>query len=496
MKKLLFVLFCLFPSIACAALNLTNSSTITYAKTATTWNVSVVNASHSHDAGNITSGTLAIAQGGVSSGNRTAWDNKVTESTTVSNTSDINLTLSTYAISAALNSTLKAKYDGVAANNHTAVTLAGSNYITLSGQQITAGDVALLSNTSGNYVASVATTLPLTGGAAGSEGAALTVALPKATAAADGYLNMTDFSTFASKGVSNFTGVQVQNNSATPYNNSVVNLIPGSGLAFTVTNATYGVNVTIASTAGGGNVSQLGAITANNVTTWQGTNGVQDGGKTVASLLTVVASANITDYTITGIDIANETINATTIANFTVEGADIKNETINSSQITNYTIDGADIKNATINGTTIADYSVAAADMANFTVTGQQIANGTINATQLASANKVKHTTKTIYNITSSFDGVIDRVDTVSNITEVWALTEGGTNVTFMIEKCLQNGTACVKCNATDWIAASGIPLDITAFSNATLAVNETIKINTTSAGTVPWFTVKVYRQE
>jgi len=57
-------------------------------------------------------------------------------------------------------------------------------------------DIPLGANTSGNYVASVATTAPLTGGAAGSEGAALTIVIPKATAAADGYLNMTDWTTF------------------------------------------------------------------------------------------------------------------------------------------------------------------------------------------------------------------------------------------------------------------------------------------------------------
>ena len=59
--------------------------------------------------------------------------------------------------------------------------------------------IALTTNTTGNYVASVATTAPLTGGAAGSEGAALTIVIPKATAAADGYLNMTDWSTFNNK---------------------------------------------------------------------------------------------------------------------------------------------------------------------------------------------------------------------------------------------------------------------------------------------------------
>jgi hypothetical protein len=59
--------------------------------------------------------------------------------------------------------------------------------------------IALTTNTTGNYVASVATTAPLTGGAAGSEGAALTIVIPKATTSVDGYLNMTDWGTFNNK---------------------------------------------------------------------------------------------------------------------------------------------------------------------------------------------------------------------------------------------------------------------------------------------------------
>lgn len=58
------------------------------------------------------------------------------------------------------------------------VTLAGTpNYITISGQTITRNEVALTTHTSGNYVASVATTAPLSGGAAGSEGATLTLSI-------------------------------------------------------------------------------------------------------------------------------------------------------------------------------------------------------------------------------------------------------------------------------------------------------------------------------
>ena len=60
-------------------------------------------------------------------------------------------------------------------------------------------DIALTTNTSGNYVASVATTAPLSGGAAGSEGATLTIAISKADTSTNGYLWSTDWNTFNGK---------------------------------------------------------------------------------------------------------------------------------------------------------------------------------------------------------------------------------------------------------------------------------------------------------
>lgn len=59
--------------------------------------------------------------------------------------------------------------------------------------------IALKTHTTGNYVESVATTAPLTGGAAASEGSTLTIAIPKSASGVDGYLNGTDFDTFNGK---------------------------------------------------------------------------------------------------------------------------------------------------------------------------------------------------------------------------------------------------------------------------------------------------------
>lgn len=64
---------------------------------------------------------------------------------------------------------------------------------------ISADSVALTTQTTGNYVGSVATTGPITGGAAGSEGATLTIAITQADTDNSGYLSDTDWDTFNNK---------------------------------------------------------------------------------------------------------------------------------------------------------------------------------------------------------------------------------------------------------------------------------------------------------
>ena len=72
-------------------------------------------------------------------------------------------------------------------------------WTTSAGKTWQGNDIALTTNTSGNYVASVATTAPLSGGAAGSEGATLTLSIPKADTSTNGYLWTSDWNTFNNK---------------------------------------------------------------------------------------------------------------------------------------------------------------------------------------------------------------------------------------------------------------------------------------------------------
>ena len=78
--------------------------------------------------------------------------------------------------------------------------VAGSG-ATITATGVTANAVALTTGTTGNYVASVATTAPLSGGAAGREGAALTLSI--ANAAADG----------STKGAASFTAADFNDSS-------------------------------------------------------------------------------------------------------------------------------------------------------------------------------------------------------------------------------------------------------------------------------------------
>lgn len=97
-------------------------------------------------------------------------------------------------------------------------------------------DIPLGTNTSGNYVASVATTAPLTGGAAGSEGATITIVIPKATTSVDGYLNSTDWTTFNGKMAGDLAKDLV---TTAPITGGTDNILPGADadvtLAITMT---------------------------------------------------------------------------------------------------------------------------------------------------------------------------------------------------------------------------------------------------------------------
>jgi len=98
-------------------------------------------------------------------------------------------------------------------NVTTAVAVSGDIQLTNSGQMfIKSNSVALTADTTGNYVTSVGTISPLTGGLAGVEGAILTLSIPAATTTVSGYLTTVDWNIFNSKanltGNNTFTGNQ------------------------------------------------------------------------------------------------------------------------------------------------------------------------------------------------------------------------------------------------------------------------------------------------
>ena len=136
--------------------------------------------------------------------------------------------------------------------------------------------IALTANTTGNYVASMATTAPLTGGAGGSEGAALTFAISKGNSTVDGYINATDWGTF--------NGKQAAGDYITALTGAVTATGPGSVATTLAANIVNGTNIALGSDAQG------------DVMFYDGTNWVRLGAGPVAGyfLQTNGAGANVT----------------------------------------------------------------------------------------------------------------------------------------------------------------------------------------------------------
>lgn len=100
----------------------------------------------------------------------------------------------------------------------------------------------------------------------------------------------------------------------------------------------------------------------------------------------------------------------------------------------------------------------------------------------------------TYYNITNASDFNFDISLGAKNITAVYMLCNGGTNVTGVLEKHDINGTFLAAVNSTAWVAVNNTGLWITSFGNATMIANETLYWNSTSVNGAPtFFTIKVY---
>jgi hypothetical protein len=100
----------------------------------------------------------------------------------------------------------------------------------------------------------------------------------------------------------------------------------------------------------------------------------------------------------------------------------------------------------------------------------------------------------TYYNITNTSDFNFDISAGSKNITAVYMLCNGGTNVTGVLEKHDINGTFKAAVNASAWVAVNNTGLWITSFGNATMVANETLYWNSTSVNGAPtFFTLKVY---
>jgi hypothetical protein len=199
---------------------------------------------------------------------------------------------------------------------------------------------------------------------------------------------------------------------------------------------------------GGGNVSQSAAVTADNITSWSADNVVKDGGVTVASIA----------------------LSSTVESNYFN-----KSVAISGNNITNLTWTKIDNAPNFGYGNGTSNYTSA-----NFTV---DLASSGANSKGF-----------TYYNITNTSDFNFDISAGSKNITAVYMLCNGGTNVTGVLEKHDINGTFKAAVNASAWVAVNNTGLWITSFGNATMVANETLYWNSTSVNGAPtFFTLKVY---
>jgi hypothetical protein len=170
---------------------------------------------------------------------------------------------------------------------------------------IAANSVALTTDTTGNYVTSVATSAPITGGAAGSEGATLTLGCTTASAGVTGCLSGTDWSTFNGKQatIANYVGTVADGT-------GIDGTATGAGSTYTPTLDLTEVND---ATLGDGTDASMVWVynpTGTGNPTWTVTDGVLNlstGALQVAGTAVSVAGHTHTGSSLSGIDISDDT---------------------------------------------------------------------------------------------------------------------------------------------------------------------------------------------
>lgn len=348
--------------------------------------------------------------------------------------------------------------------------------------------IALTTNTTGNYVASVATTSPLTGGAAGSEGAALPIAINQSSATVDGYLSAINWTTFNGKqdALTNSAGLAGALNDETGTGLAVFSISPAFGTTIAL-NDTTDANLTM-----GLILNQLGnddfiislksSDIAHGVTdiaeadTYgairkQNNNvggieviGITDAGTQSAAALTGILGATDPTDTVAAIRLRGEKLNATTNV------ADLgDNETV--LKVQNRVTDLLIIKGS-----------------------GNTTFTGSVNASSFEGSGaglSLKNITKSfvVYNITNTSDFFIPPISSqATTITKISAYCDGGLNVTGVLLECNTTARDCVVTDTTAWVVENATAFSDTSLTNPTIAAGAWLKWNTNVTNGAPTF--------
>ena len=96
-----------------------------------------------------------------------------------------------------------------------------------------------------------------------------------------------------------------------------------------------------------------------------------------------VTGAQITDGSVTGADIAPETLTGSNVQDGSLTGADIASETITGANVRDGSLTGADIASETLTGSNVQDGSLTGADIASETITGANVRDGSLTGADI-----------------------------------------------------------------------------------------------------------------
>ena len=325
--------------------------------------------------------------------------------------------------------------------------------------------IALTSNTTGNYVASVATTAPLAGGAAGSEGAALTLTLTQ-------------------------TGDLVGTAPVLINGTTAVNdILPGNDVDTTISLNMLGDIVATAPILVNGTTNVDNILPGNDVDTTLSINILGD----LATTAPITGAANDIFPGTTGAKATIAIPKATAAADGYLNATDWTTFNNSIDAEVDPTVDTSAEIMAIIGADGIKDTHIDWGTGANQVSSDDVPVGGTniyFNKTAESGTLSLKNQTKTIsiYNITASHDAPLWQTPKAITIINVTMMCVGGTDVVAVLQECNETGFSCVNSNTTFWQTMANTGIVVKDFNDAAIDAGDCLNLNITTVNGTPSF--------